>query len=158
MFEIKSYVVYKNDICYIDDIKEYGNKKYYVLVPINDKSLKINLPVDNENIRKVMSKDMALKVIDMIKDVPIVKIENEKNLELEYRKLLSSNDYSDLISIIKTTYLRNENRKNEKKKLGEIDRKYFEIAESKLYNELSIPLEMSAGEVKESILKKISEI
>ena len=157
MFKINDYVVYKKDVCKVSDIKEYGGKKYYALTPVEDASLKINVPVDNELVRPTLSKKEALNVIDLIKSVKVIKIDNEKNIEEEYKSLLKTGKYDDLISIIKTTYLRNQTRIMEKKKISEVDQRYFELAENKLYDELAIPLEMTKEEVKDYIFNKLDK-
>lgn len=157
MFKINDYVVYKKDVCKISNIKEYSGKKYYVLTPVEDETLKINVPVDNELIRATLSKDEALKVIDLIKNVKVIEIDNEKNLEQEYKELIKTGKYEGLISIIKTTYLRNQSRILEKKKISEVDQRYFVIAENKLYDELAIPLNMTKDEVKEFIFAKLEK-
>ena len=157
MFKINDYVVYKKDVCKVIDIKEFSGKKYYTLTPVEDSSLKINIPIDNEILRATLSKEEAMKVIDLIKNVDIVSLSNEKYLDQEYKRLLENGKYEDLISVIKTTYLRNQKRLNEKKKISEIDKRYFDIAESKLYDELAIPLNMTKEEVKEFIFTKLNK-
>ena len=157
MFKINDYVVYKKDVCKVTDIKEYSGKNYYTLTPVEDSSLKINVPIDNELLRATLSKKEAMKVIDLIKDVDVISISNEKYLDQEYKRLLETGNYEDLISVIKTTYLRNQERLNEKKKISEIDKKYFDIAESKLYDELAVPLNMTKEEVKEFIFAKLDK-
>lgn len=157
MFKINDYVVYKKDVCKVTDIKEYMGKKYYTLTPVEDSSLKINVPIDNELLRATLSKEDVMKVIDLIKNVDVISISNEKYLDQEYKRLLETGKYEDLISVIKTTYLRNQERLNEKKKISEIDKKYFDIAESKLYDELAVPLNMTKEEVKEFIFAKLDK-
>lgn len=51
----------------------------------------------------------------LIIDISIEDI-NEKNLEMKYKELLNTGKYDDLIKIIKTTFLRNESRTNNKKR------------------------------------------
>ena len=158
MYQINEYVMYKNDVCKVIDITHnINNKDYYVLVPISDLSLKINVPVDKQsnNLRKVFTKKEAQKIIKEIKDIEPVTNINDKNLEVTYQQLLNNRNYVDLIKIIKTSYLRNEARTTKKKKPSEKDSKYFELAERYLYNELGIALNMTFDEVKNKIIKTI---
>ena len=56
MFKESEYVIYRNDVCFIKEIKKgINNKDYYVLIPTYDKSLKIEVPTSNDLnlIRKV---------------------------------------------------------------------------------------------------------
>ena len=56
---------------------------------------------------------------------PISNID-DKYIEKTYKELLNSGTYEDLIIIIKTTYLRNDNRiKNNKKISDNVDYRYF---------------------------------
>lgn len=41
MYNINDYIIYRNEVCKIKEIKtnKINNKDYYVLVPLNDESL-----------------------------------------------------------------------------------------------------------------------
>ena len=119
MFGVNEYIVYRNNVCYINKIIEIKDKKYYVLFPIDDDSLTIKVPVDNSFIRRVISKDEVAKIIKNIINIDIIKVDNEKMIEQEYKKLLENATHENLIKIIKTSYLRNDKRKREKKKISE---------------------------------------
>lgn len=161
MYKINDYVIYKKDVCIIKDIREnkLNGTTYYVMTPLDDESLIIDTPTNNKLgfIRDVMTKDKALELINKIPSIePILDIDDKK-LELKYKELLNTHNYEDIIRIIKTTYLRNENRINNKRKISEKDKIYFNLAEKYLYNELSISLNMTRSEVKDyiaSIVKK----
>lgn len=152
MRNIGDYVVYKRDVCLIKNIykNEFNNLECYELNPIDDDSLKITIPITNELIRDIISKDAANTLISNIKDINILDIP-DKQLEAQYKKLLSSNRIEDLIPIIKTTYLKNKGREDNNKKASEKDKFYFDLAEKLLYNELSLSLNKSIDEVKNII-------
>ena len=46
-------------------------------------------------------------------------------MENTYKELLQRGTYEDLITVIKTAYLRNENRKKNNKKISDKDNDYF---------------------------------
>ena len=98
-------------------------------------------------------------IINSIKNILNIKtIEcDDKNIEQEYKKLLNNASWEDLITIIKTTYKRNQARLDNKKKISDKDKNYFELAEIYLYTEFSIVLNMSFEETKEYIIKKVEE-
>jgi CarD family transcriptional regulator len=160
MFKIKDYVVYKKDVCQIIDIfkSKFNNEEYYKLSPIDDKSLTINIPTDNssDNLKEIISKKDALALIKKIPSIEIIDGVPDKMLEQEYKRLISTGNHEDLIKIIKTTYLRNQARINDKKKIGEKDSNYFNLAESKLYNEFSIALQMSYEDTKKYIANAVN--
>ena len=157
MFKVFEYVIYKRDLCKIIEIVEHQNKKYYKLRPIEDESLTINIPVDNKlnKLRYPINKKEAEELIERIPSIDIINT-NDRLLEQEYIKLMKSDTHEDLIKIIKTTYLRNAERKKNGKKVADKDLSYFQKAEEYLYNELSISLEMTYKECKNYIISKLS--
>ena len=82
----------------------------------------------------------------------------DKMLENEYKRLLHEGGYDGLIKIIKTTYLRNNDRINSKKKISEKDETYFNLAEKYLYNEFAVSLGISPEEAKEYVINKVNEL
>ncbi|MDD3048490.1 MAG: CarD family transcriptional regulator [Bacilli bacterium] len=159
MFNIGNYIIYQRDLCIISDIKTMMNSKYYILNPLSDQSLTINVPADNRMgyLRPVITKKEALELINKIPSINII-TSDDKMIENEYKILMNSNNFEDLIKIIKTTYLRNDERKKCGKKLGDRDKAYNERAEKYLYNEFAIALNMSYNEVKSFITKKVQDL
>ena len=118
MYKKGDYVVYRRDVCIIRDIKEskLKNTTYYVMNPIDDSSLIIDIPIENKMgfLRDVISTDKAKKLIERIPKINPIENINEKNLDAKYTEMLYTGNYEDLIKIIKTTFLRNESRVNNK--------------------------------------------
>jgi len=161
MYKKDDYVVYKHDVCKIKDVKEnrlMGNT-YYVMIPIDDDTLIIDIPIENRMgfLRDVISSEDAEKLINKISKIQPLDNINDKNIEMKYKELLNAGGHENLIKIIKTTYLRNEDRINNKKKISEKDNTFFKLAEKYLYNELSVALNKSVEEVKKYITEKVSK-
>lgn len=78
---------------------------------------------------------------------------SSKALDNEYKELYQSEKLEDLVKIIKTTFLRNKLRKDNKK-ISEKDNEWFNKAEKLLYNELSISFDKTYDE----IIEKLSEM
>lgn len=159
MFDIGDYVVYKRDVCKIVGIKEkyYKDMDYFSLEPVFDSTLKIDVPKNSNLLRNVLSKEEVENTIDKIPTIEVIET-NDKLLENEYKKLLHDGGYDGLIKIIKTTYLRNSDRLNNKKKVSEKDENYFNLAEKYLYNEFAVALEVSPEEAKEYVINKVNEL
>lgn len=153
MYKIGDYIVYKRDVCKIKDIKDSN----YVLNPIDDETLTIRLPQSNNLIRQIISKKESEELIKKIPNIDIIKV-NDKLLENEYKNLLNSGKLEDLVKIIKTTYLRNEDRINNRKKIGEKEDNYFKKSEKLLYNEISISLNLSYEETKKYIKERVEKL
>ena len=162
MYKENDYVVYKRNVCKIKEIRnnKLNGNDYYILVPIDDESLIIDVPIDNKMgyIRDIISKKDANNLINNIPNIKPIDNINDKLLERTYKDLLSNGTHEDLIKIIKTTYLRNDYRANNNKKRSEKDDNYFKEAEARLYNELSIALNMSFDDTKNYIINKVQEL
>lgn len=162
MNKVNDYIVYKKEVCKIKEIKENKtiNKKYYVLAPVSDDSLKLEIPITEKMdcLRKVISKDNAIKLINNIPSIKPIENIDDKYIENTYKDLLMEGTYENLIKIIKTTYLRNDLRLKNKRKISEKDYNYFSQAENYLYNELAIALNMTYDETKEYIINKVQEL
>ena len=161
MYKKDDYVIYKHEVCKIKEIKEnkFMGNTYYVMTPIDDDSLIIDIPTENKMgfLRDIISAKEAHNLINRIPEIDPIDNINEKYLEATYKELLNNGNYEDLVKIIKTTYLRNEDRINNNKKISEKDSTYFKLAEKYLYNELAISLNMTVQEVKNYIFEIVNK-
>ena len=154
MFKVGVYIIYKRDLCKVTNIEN----DYYCLSPVLDESLSIKVPTSNKfnNLRYPLSKKEAEELISKIPDIEPIQT-SDKLLENTYKELMKSNSHEDLIKIIKTTYLRNQARLNNHKKVGDKDLTFFNQAEKLLYNELSYSLGITYDECKTYIIDKINK-
>jgi len=161
MYKINDYLIYGKDVCKVKDIelKKYNNKDYYLLIPVNDDSLKLEVPVDDpqNKIRNLIKKEDLHDLINEIPKIDVIDVE-DKYLASEYKKLLASGEEKDLVKIIKTTYLRNKEREDNKRRKTDVDIAYFKEAENSLYTRLSAILDISIDEAKSYFIKKIEEL
>lgn len=72
----------------------------------------------------------------MIPSIGTIEID-DKMIENEYKKLLLDEGYEGLIKIINTTYLRDEDRVNNKMKIIGKNDNYFNLAGKYLYSEFA---------------------
>jgi CarD family transcriptional regulator len=160
MYQINELVVFGNNgVCKIENIGVPGisgivkDMQYYTLTPIFSKGSVIYTPVANSKVsmRKIITIEEAQELMDNIQSIPIMKIESEKYLDEKYRSAISSQKCEDLLQIIKTVYIKQQQKESEGKKLGQVDERYMKQAEDMLYNELSIVLDLSKEKVKNHI-------
>ena len=144
MFEIDDYVVNaSNGICKITEVVELDmsgeNKDYYLLVPIDENTAKVFIPVDSadKRIRRVITEEQANKVIEEVPDIEEVVIDNEKEREARYKDAIKSCEPERLVSLIKNLYHRKQERYAQGKKCTAVDERYFKLAENHLYSELA---------------------
>ena len=159
MFEKGSYVIKAmNKVCKVEDIvkvDENKDKLYYLLIPIEEQSGKIFVPIDRADLcmRSVMSIEQVEK---LIADVPRIKemiVDDEKMLELRYKEVMKSEEPELLVGMIKLIYLRSKKRTEEGKKNTVMDQKYYRLAEDCLYSEIAFVLGKDKGEIREMIEK-----
>lgn len=161
MLKVGEYLVYRRDVCKLLEIKKnnLNNLDYYVFTPLSDASLKIEVPISNENknLRPLISKEQVEEIIKEIPNVDVLDCDDNRLIEGEYKKLINSGKIIDLIKIIRTTYLRNKEKMDQKKKLNTKDSNYFSLAEKYLYQEFSIVLDMSYDETKKYVIKEVEK-
>ncbi len=146
------YIVYRKETCKIIE-KEDG---YYRLVPVNDTSIKYKVPVDSNFLKKVITKEEIDRLLLEIPEINTIDL-GEKQIEQEYKDLMKSGTHEDLVKIIKTSYLRNQIRILNNKRISEIDDEYFRRAEKYLYEEIGIVLNLSFENTKKYIINKLKK-
>jgi len=159
MYKINDYIIYKREVCKINDIlpKFFKNMDYYLLSPLSDETLTIKVPINNKEIRNLITKKEIDKIIEAIPNIePITS--DTKSLEGIYKDLLSVGTHEALIKIIKTTYLRNKERIDSNKKTTDKDNYYFNLAEKYLYGEFQIVLNLTYDETKAYVTKKVIKL
>lgn len=93
----------------------------------------------------------------MISKIPTIEIiqSEDRKIEYVYKRLLEEGTLENLIKVIKTTYMRNQERLSQNKRIGERDEVYFERAEKRLYNELSVSLNLTFDQTKQYVINAV---
>lgn len=166
MYQKGDYVVYgTKGVCLIEDVApiDWGEscisaeKLCYKLIPRFVKGSTIYAPVENEKtiIRPVMTKEEAQTVLNRVPKLKTIWIADEKEREASYQRALTSCDSMEWSRIVKTLYLRKQERMKSGKHMTCIDERYFHVAGNILFGELSMPLNMTLKEVEAAYFKKI---
>lgn len=167
-------VVYRHHVCEIADVREkyFEGRDYFELHALFEKALKLYVAVENAEpptMRPVMGRKEALTLIDSIIDVDTIDDAilhargttlslAERQVKEEYERRMKSNDSRDLIPIIKSAYVRTQEREGTGKRTTAVDKKFFDLAESLLYDELSMALEMEREAVGDFVMTRITEL
>lgn len=129
-------------------------KLYYVLKPLYSAGT-ITTPVENGKVftRPVISHDEALALIDTIPSIHAEAYHNPnlQQLENHYRTEMESHDCRDLLRLTMSTYQKKIEREQAKLKFGAVDRRYMERAESLLFGELAVALDIAKENVQSFI-------
>lgn len=164
MFEKGDFIVYGNTgVCEVKDVTTLSMKDvpkdrlYYLLSPIHHKDSKIFTPVDNGKtvMRAVLTKEEADTLINDIPGIEELWVGNDKLREEKYKETMRSCECKDWIKIIKTLYLRKQERIAQGKKTTAMDERYLRLAEENLYSELSLALGVPKDEMEEYITKRM---
>ncbi len=165
MFEKGEYVVCGNKgVCLVENITTLNisgvdkEREYYILKPVYMTGSTVYVPVDatKESIRKILNREEAKELIQLIPEIPLITIANDKLLEQEYRGCIQSNSCREWVRIIKTIYLRKKQRIEAGRKVTAVDAKYSRLAEDNLYGELAVALDIPREEVEGYIAGEIA--
>ncbi|MBQ9765051.1 MAG: CarD family transcriptional regulator [Lachnospiraceae bacterium] len=164
MFKVGDYIICgSNGVCKVEGIGSdvpgaQEGRNYYTLASVYQKGKVIYTPVDNEKVimRPILKKDEAVQLIEEIKDIDMLWINDERKREEAYKEALRSCDCRQLVAIIKNLYTRRQERIAAGKKNITNDERYFKLAEDVLYEELAISLGISKEEVREHIVEVAS--
>lgn len=157
MFEKGEYIIYGNlGVCEVGDITTVNldgvprDKLFYVLYPYHQEGKKVFTPVDNQKtvMRKIITKESAQELLQEVPRIETIQAANDKLREEQYKECIRSCECRQLVKVIKTFYKQKQQRMAQGKKMPAMDEKYSRIAEDNLYSELSIPLDISQGDVK----------
>ena len=166
MFQVNDVVIYgHHGFCEITNVGTLKmpmadqEKLYYTLRPVYHKESSVYAPVENRKIvmRSVITKEEAENLIQNIPRIETVWIVNEKAREVQFKEAMQTCDCEELVKIIKTLYLRKQQRLESGKKVTVVDEKYFRQAEDKLYEELAYALGMEKKQVGTYISQHMEE-
>lgn len=165
MFKEGQLVMYGSmGVCKIAKIGplEFGDDKdetlYYFLEPLY-KSGTFYAPVDNKKIslRKIISKKAAKDLISEIGKIKgeIITTPSIQQLSQQYQDIIDLHDCKALLSLKKSILAKEKDAIKNKKKLGQIDRKFMKKADELLYGELAAALNMDIEKVEVMVSEKL---
>lgn len=166
MFEVGEYIVYGvKGVCRIEDITHIDipgadkNRLYYVLDPIGEGNGKIYAPTDNQKVmmRKVITKEEADRLIEELPQIDLLWVPDDRQREAKYKEALNTCDYRAWVSIVKTLYLRKQERVAQGKKITALDERYMRTAENELYSELSLTLGIPKERMEDYIKERLEQ-
>lgn len=135
------------DFSFVDN-----GKQYYTLQSVENAGDRAYIPTEDEtNIRRPVSREEALAIIDRIPQIEVLQVKNEKFREQEYKDCISDFCPENWVKVLKTTYKRTKSRGS----ITSLDRKYQMLLEHALYSELSFALGIPAGEMQDFIAEHV---
>ncbi len=165
MYEVGDYVINSgNGICRIEkrmhlDMEGIDeNQWFFLVVPVEEQATRLYIPVEKiaDKTRMVMDEVEAWNLMDGVVQIDELEIPNDRMREQIYKQAVLSNDPTQLIRVIKTIFVRKQQREAEGKKNTVIDERYFKLAENNLYDELAFAIGREKEEIPELIAERIN--
>ncbi len=144
------------DICSPDFMRDGG--LYYVLQPVYNASETIYAKIGSDKIsmRRSLTKTEAQRYIDEMKAAEVLWYANDKERDMEFKKILKSGDCKEWIKMVKGLYHTKKQKEMDGKKLSQADANIFQKAEKLLYGELALALGLNVEEMPSYIDKVLS--
>ena len=166
MYKINDVVVYGTEgICTITDIAEmkFGGEKseYYILAPVTKTENTVYVPKNNEKVlnrmRKILSKDDAVKLLDSLPLTPMAWIVNDRERQSAYKNILLCGKPEEVFTMVGSLYNKQSEQLAVGKKLHASDERFLRDAERMLFNEIGYALDIKPSEVLSIVLEKIRQ-
>lgn len=161
MFKINDYVRYgEKGIFQIEEVtkrKSQNNKKedWYVLRShINGVDTKILTPVKNATLRPLMSEKEIHHLIDDISSQQSIWDENKRTRDDLFKSIIVSGKMSELTQMIKSIQATREEKLLIGKDISVRDKEFLKIAETFLFEEISISCNIKQDKVLDFIMSK----
>lgn len=163
MYKTGDVVVFRRKVCRVigKEKSDFTGEQCYVLAPYDakeDHMVRMLVPVSNKagNLRDVATKQEIDDLCSRAEDLELL-MSKPANMKSQYSAIMKGNSLDELVSVIKTTFLRNRERAVNHKKLANIDEEYLAKAEDLLYSEMSVALGIPYEECGEYFRRKVAE-
>ena len=96
----------------------------------------------------------------LIEDMPKIEqlwVPDDRQREARYKEAMNTCDYRAWVSIVKTLYIRKQERTAQGKKITALDERYMRTAENELYSELSLTLGIPKDEMEQYIRERLTQ-
>ena len=163
MFAANEVVMYGHyGLCQIRAIEEmkFGNADktlYYVLQPVRDTHTTFYAPVGSNkiDIRRMLAKDEIYSLTREMPDDIGVWVKNDQQRREAYKEMIKSGNRREIIKMIKGLYDKQEEKRQQGKKLQAFDDRAMKEAEKLLYEEFAYVLNIPEDAVVPFILEQL---
>lgn len=164
-YQIGDLVLYGLDgVCKIESITQQSVhgvvNEYYVLKPVNGNNATVYVPLKNDalvnKMRRILSREEIYELIHAMHAVETVWIEDDTERKEQYRQILASGDRTEMVRMIKTLYIHQQEQRKKGRKLHLADERFFKEAERALYEEFALVLDIRPEQVLPFIAEEIN--
>lgn len=167
MFKENDLVLYAgHGVCRILDseIKVVDKKKveYFVLEPVEQPGTRFYVPKHNATavgkMRHILNKREIDALLQSVKEMEFVWIDDENQRKQKYRDVLSSVDHNTLICMMRSAYQHKLEQRDSGRKFHLCDEHFLRDAERLLISEFSCALSIDQKDVKQYMIEHIGVI
>ena len=171
MFEPGETVVYRHHVCQVAELLEnyFEGKDYIRLDALFENSLKLFVAQENAvvpQVRYPLDAASCNALLDAFADTPLLDEDAllqdastptlaERRMKEEYERRLKASGLDELVPIVKTIARHAELRESAGRRLTATDKKYYEIAQRLLCDEVSVSLSMPRESVDDYLSERI---
>ena len=118
-------------------------------------------PYEEKTLLDYCAGDISTEEADqLIEDMPKIEqlwVPDDRQREARYKEAMNTCDYRAWVSIVKTLYIRKQERTAQGKKITALDERYMRTAENELYSELSLTLGIPKDEMEQYIRERLTQ-
>ena len=171
MFAPGDIVVYHHHVCEVVSVREnyFDDKDYFELRALFENSLKLFVAVGDAAppaLRPTMTRKEALSLVDSITSTKGINEDAlrvgagtpvllDRRIREEYDRCLKTFTPQNLIPVMKSVRKRTLQRADNGRQITAADKKYLELSEGALCNELSISLNMDRSKVMDFLAERV---
>ena len=134
--------------------------EYYVLKDVDSDRNTYYIPTDNEaalsRLHPICSKAEVDELISHMNSEELIWIDNDIKRKEEYSRIIKDADKHEMISLIKTLYLRRKELIENDRKMRASDENFLRLAEDMLFGEFAYALGIDRSEVVDYIQNHIA--
>lgn len=134
----------------------------YMVKPVFDNHCSFLIATNNQKATQKMQRVLSRKEVDdLIQSMSTestIWIENAPLRKKRYEEILDGGDRLELVRLIKTLYLRQQDQKEKGKKLHATDERHLQMAEKMLHDEISHVLHIQRDHVLAYLLDRIQGV
>lgn len=166
-YEVGEYVIYSSlGICQVVENDAHvslagdENELYYILAPLEKRLGKAYVPHSRSfELRYTLDKDEALSALDKVSELEPDDYQdtNSHLVQDHFRELIRSNDFLSLLLVCKSMHARIAEQEQKKHSASLTYKKLLNDAQSRIYGELSVVLDMEVDDVPQFIEDYLAE-
>lgn len=165
MFSSGQFVIYgSTGVCKIEDIRKESfagqSRSYYILKPAYTNNSTIYAPVGTSEakMKKTISRQDIDSLIELMAGCGSSWVEDDNERKEKYTAIVKSGDHEKLVIMLKTLYLKQQEKIRIGRKFHCADEKIMKEGEKILFEEFALALDLAPGDIPDYIKSRIGTV